>query len=297
MTNEQLNQCPVCNNTDLKSLRTIQDHFGQKEIFNLDNCQQCNTLITNPRPSPDDIIKYYKSDSYVSHGDKTNPVFDTLYASIQKLNFKKKKHILQTYTLEKNHLDYGCGAGAFLNYLNTNNWQVSGIEPDEQARNIATNKHGLHNIFPDLLTLDQQPSKSSYSSISLFHVLEHVHTLKETLEKLISLLNRNGVIILALPNYKSYDAQIYGEYWAGYDVPRHLYHFTQKSIHQLSKTFGLNIVATHPMKFDSFYVSLLSEQYKYGSKRYLHAFLNGYKSNLKASKSNEYSSLIYVLSR
>ena len=117
------------------------------------------------------------------------------------------------------------------------------------------------------------------------------------MDKLISILDRNGILILALPNYKSLDSQHYGEHWAGLDVPRHLYHFSQKSVHQLAKSFGLNIVATHPMTFDSYYVSLLSEQYKSGSKNYLKAFANGYKSNASAKKTNEYSSLIYILSK
>lgn len=287
---ENINSCLVCNNEELKSSQSISDFFGSKEVFQVVECKQCSTLYTSPRPNEKNIITYYKSNSYVSHGDSINKLFDTIYKSIQRINFKYKYQILKKYTLNNQHLDFGCGSGAFPSFLKGKGWEVSGIEPDPQARNNSTS-------FTSHSSLSELNDDQTFSSISLFHVLEHVHQLEFTLTSLIDRLDRNGILILALPNYKSYDAQHYQEFWAGYDIPRHLYHFSQKSIHQLAKTFGLNIVATHPMKFDSYYVSLLSEEYKHGSKRYLNAFTNGYRSNRNAKKTGEYSSLIYVLSK
>ncbi|MBO3698759.1 class I SAM-dependent methyltransferase [Roseivirga sp. E12] len=292
MINETLTCCPICHSRELQEHIDVIDHFGDKENFKLCLCKQCQTLITNPRPSIDNIVTYYKSNSYVSHGDKKGGFFNIIYSKVQKINFKRKHSILKKYTLDKQHLDFGCGTGAFLKFLKTKEWSVTGIEPDQKAYNIATK-----NISSVYQKLDQLPSDQTFSSISLFHVLEHVHDLEHTLKTLISHLDKNGIIILALPNYKSEDAQRYGNHWAGYDVPRHLYHFSQKSVHQLAKTFGLNIVATHPMKFDSYYVSLLSDEYLNKKKSYYKAFINGYLSNRKAVKTNEYSSLIYVLSR
>ncbi|MFY0591675.1 class I SAM-dependent methyltransferase [Roseivirga sp.] len=271
----------------------VKDHFGTKEDFLISKCKTCNTLYTDPRPKEETIVTYYKSGSYVSHGDKVNPLFNSAYSLVQRLNFKFKKKILNKYTLSQRHLDYGAGNGAFLSHLKASGWAVDGIEPDEDARASALKKHGitLNHKLADLA------SNTKYTSISLFHVLEHVHQLEQTMEGLISRLDNNGVILLALPNFKSHDAEYYGNNWAGYDVPRHLYHFSQKSIHQLSKRFGLNIVATHPMKFDSYYVSLLSEEYKTGRKKYLSSILKGYQSNRKAKRTGEYSSLIYILSK
>lgn len=291
MNSEEIKQCLLCQNTELISDRQVTDHFGNQEQFGLIRCKQCQTLYTSPRPDEKSIITYYKSNSYVSHGDSVGKVFDITYKLIQSINFKSKKRILNKYTLSKKHLDFGCGQGSFLSYLKKDNWQVTGIEPDADARKSVTENITVYKGLSDL------PEGQQFSSISLFHVLEHIHQLTDTLTSLTEMLDKNGIIILALPNFKSLDAEYYNEFWAGYDVPRHLYHFSQKSIHQLAKTFGLNIVATHPMTFDSYYVSLLSEEYKTGRKKYFGAMRQGLKSNLSAKKTGEYSSLIYILSK
>lgn len=288
---ESINECLLCHNPGLTQEQKVTDHFGSKELFNIILCKQCQTGYTSPRPNQESIITYYKSNSYASHGDSIGTILDKVYSIIQSINFKSKKRILDKYTLSQNHLDFGCGTGAFLGYLRKHHWNVTGIEPDTDARTNVNKNITVHS------NLDELQEGEQYSSISLFHVLEHVHELEKTLNTLIHRLDKNGVIILALPNYKSFDAQHYDSLWAGYDVPRHLYHFSQKSIHQLAKTFGLNIVATHPLKFDSYYVSLLSEEYKNGRKKYFSALLNGFRSNRKAKTSGEYSSLIYILSK
>ena len=292
MTLEFVKACPVCGHTHLADHLVTKDFFGSQEEFNIQRCRNCNTLLTNSYPDSESIITYYKSGSYISHGDTVNPLFNFLYRSIQTKSFRYKHSILKKYTLTRQHLDFGCGDASFLKFLKRHNWQVTGLEPDASARAKAEHHLG-EKVYSSLSELQD----ITFGSISLFHVLEHVHDLGETMNDLIQMLDRNGILILALPNFESADAFYYGKYWAGYDVPRHLYHFSQKSVHQLSKTFGLNIVATHPMTFDSYYVSLLSEQYLSGRKRYARAFINGYKSNRNARKTGEYSSLIYILSK
>ncbi|MFT6872102.1 MAG: 2-polyprenyl-3-methyl-5-hydroxy-6-metoxy-1,4-benzoquinol methylase [Roseivirga sp.] len=294
MIGEEIIRCPVCNSDKLEPHSNVVDHFGHKDLFSLSICRTCETLITNPRPTEKESITYYISNSYASHGDSQGYIFDKVYQTIQTINFSRKRAVLEKYTLNKNHLDYGCGTGSFITYLQNKGWAATGVEPDDKARSIAIERNQGGNIYP---SLDQLDKHLRFSSISLFHVLEHVHQLRETMHIIISLLDKNGTLILALPNYNSLDSHYYKGYWAGLDVPRHLYHFSQKSIEQLAKSFGLNIVATHPMTFDSYYVSLLSEEYKNGSKNYLNAFMHGYKSNQAAKKTNEYSSLIYVLSK
>ncbi len=286
---EKLYNCPICSNQELRTYLDVTDHFGTKEVFNLDICSKCNTLLTNPRPGENEIIKYYKSNSYISHGDKVNPIFNFIYKQIQKRNLRYKKELIEKYTLDKNLLDYGCGTGTFLAYMSKMEWQTIGVEPDDTAKQIAISK-GLN--IKELTEID-----SRFDCITLFHVLEHVHQLNNTLEELIAKLNRNGILILAVPNFNSHDASHYNSFWAGYDVPRHLYHFSQKSIFTIAENFGLNIVATHPMKFDSYYVSLLSEKYQKGENTIINAIINGYRSNKKALNTKEYSSLIYILSK
>lgn len=286
---KEIQSCPVCNNSSFQDYLKVSDHFGSKEEFKLVKCSNCQTLTTTPQPDEKEIITYYKSNSYVSHGDSINPVFDFAYKTIQNRNLKYKRKLIERYTLGKKLLDYGCGSGTFLEYMKKGGWDTQGIEPDENARQIAEGKGVTLTNLNDL--------SSDYDCITLFHVLEHVHRLKETLQTLTKHLSKNGVLILALPNYNSKDAQHYQEYWAGYDVPRHLYHFNQKSIFTLAKQFGLNIVSTHPLYFDSYYVSLLSEKYKNGKGNLIRAIKTGYLSNLSAKKTKEHSSLIYVLSK
>lgn len=286
---KEIQNCPICGNINLKNKLKVADHFGSKEAFDLLSCEKCQTLLTSPVPDENEIITYYKSNSYVSHGESVNPIFDKTYKYIQSRNLKYKQRLIEKYTLGKRLLDYGCGAGSFLAHMNEKGWSTIGVEPDDKARQLAINK-GLN--ITDLNSIN-----STFDIITLFHVLEHVHSLNDTLEKIISLLDKNGVLMLALPNHQSLDATHYQEYWAGYDVPRHLYHFSQKSIFTLSKKFGLNIVATHPLYFDSYYVSLLSEKYMDSGNQILKAIKMGYRSNRKATKTKEYSSLIYVISK
>lgn len=200
--------------------------------------------------------------------------------------------MLERFAFKGKLLDYGCGTGHFLSYASLHGWNARGVEPDDTARSKIDDKLAPY-VMPSLTKLEEK----NFDVITLFHVLEHVHNLEETLQALISRMNRNGVIFLALPNYKSADARKYQTHWAGYDVPRHLYHFEQKSIFQLSKKYGLNIVSTIPMKFDSYYVSMLSEKYMGNSSTFLRGIIQGYRSNKQAKRTREYSSLIYVLTQ
>ena len=169
------------------------------------------------------------------------------------------------------------------------NWHITGIEPNATARKNAKRK-GVE-LLPSL----EDVQKKKFSVITLWHVLEHLHNPIQQLNSLKALLEPNGILIVAVPNYKSYDAKKYQEYWAAYDVPRHLYHFSQDAIKNLAKETGFMVERTKPMFFDSFYVAMLSEQYKNKSSNYIKAFGVGLVSNLKALFSSEYSSIIYVL--
>jgi len=286
---KEIQHCPLCNSEDLSPFLSTQDYFGSQESFDLLKCSKCQGLSTSPQPNEDEILPYYKSNAYISHGDQSAGIISKVYRIIQNRNFHYKRKIIQKYVLNKNILDYGCGTGHFLKYLSDLEWETTGIEPDPRAKQQAKDK-GINITELDRLN-------KTYDCISLFHVLEHVHEQHSTIQKLKNQLTANGVIIIALPNYLSFDAKHYDKYWAGYDVPRHLYHFNQNTVHDLFKKFGLNIVSTHPLYYDSYYVSLLSEEYKHGKKNLLRGLYNGFTSNQRAKKTKEYSSLIYILSQ
>ena len=287
-----LTQCPVCGSKELEKYLESADHFLSKEIFSLYKCKSCRVLLTKPRPEANAIVNYYKSNDYISHSNESKSLIGIIYKLVRNYTLSQKIRMIECYAAKVKLLDYGCGTGHFLSQAKKQGWEVQGVEPDAMAR---------HNVDPCLANLVQPalsklPPKTRFNVITLFHVLEHVHDLHETLTHLISLLDKNGLIFLALPNYQSADAQHYQTYWAGYDLPRHLYHFNQHSVFQLAEKYGLKIISIIPMKFDSYYVSMLSEKYAGNTHGFVRGLVHGYKSNRKSRKTKEYSSLIYVLS-
>jgi len=249
----------------------------------------CNLVITSPRPGNEELGKYYESADYISHTSKANSLIDKLYLIARNFTLRKKRKLASKLQLQKgNLLDVGCGTGDFLHTCRDDGWNVQGVEPSESARKLASQKGITTAESIDLV-------KGSFQLITLWHVLEHVPDLNETLNKLYNLLAPAGTLLLAVPNHTSLDGQKYKEEWAGYDVPRHLWHFTQQNMGQLLLRHNLSLQKTLPLPLDSFYVSLLSETYQ-GKKliKFPRAFLTGLRSNLSALKTNEYSSLIYL---
>ena len=276
-----------------KAYLKVKDHSVSFEEFQLLINNEFGYLETSPQPSSEKLPKYYKSEDYISHTDTKRNLFEKVYHLIRQISLKRKIKLINLFSSEdKKLLDVGCGTGDFLQIAQQNNWKVSGIEPNEDARQIANSKtnKSVYNI-EQLLEFPKQ----SFDVISLWHVLEHLPNLEEQISILKSLLKENGRLIIAVPNYKSYDAMYYKNFWAAFDVPRHLWHFSQESISKLFSKEIMKVVETHPMKFDSYYVSLLSEKYKPGWMNIFSAFRIGFTSNMKAKRSGEYSSLIYVI--
>jgi 2-polyprenyl-3-methyl-5-hydroxy-6-metoxy-1,4-benzoquinol methylase len=236
--------------------------------------------------------KYYESAEYISHSDTKKGIFAAVYQQVRKYTLGRKLALISKLQPKGEILDIGCATGQFLNYMSEHGWKTTGIEPDEKTRAHAISEYGLQ-VFPEekLNTF----SNSSFDVITMWHVLEHVSDLNGRMEQLKKLLKSHGTLIIAVPNCEAYDAKKYGEFWAGYDLPRHLYHFTKSDIKLLAEKFGFTIVNVLPMKFDAFYVSLLSEKYKSGKLRWLAAFWNGIWSNLKSEQNQGHSSLIYVI--
>lgn len=290
---EKLHECPLCQATDIRPFISSKDYSVTGESFNIDQCHQCQFLFTNPRPDEKSIGRYYKSDQYISHSNKGNTIINVLYKIVRNYTLRQKLQLINSISTEKGKiLDYGCGTGYFLKTCKSGGWDSYGIEPDDSARKLALENTGS-NVFPDLKALNE----NVFSVITLWHVLEHVHCLQDIFKQLVSLLKNNGKMIIAVPNHESFDAGKYKEYWAAYDLPRHLYHFDKKTMHKFADQHGLSVATILPMKFDSFYVSLLSEKYKNKKLKLIDSLTTGYKSNNYAKKGNNYSSLIYILNR
>ncbi|MDD7885971.1 bifunctional 2-polyprenyl-6-hydroxyphenol methylase/3-demethylubiquinol 3-O-methyltransferase UbiG [Flavivirga sp. 57AJ16] len=272
---------------------TLKDHSVSGEKFELIKNNKYGFLETTPQPSLEKLPDYYKSEDYISHTDTQRNLFEKVYHFIRRISLKKKLKLINSFSYkEKNLLDIGCGTGDFLQTAKQNNWKVYGIEPNKQARNIA-NKKTNDAVFKIEQLLKFDPA--SFDVITLWHVLEHLPNLEDHITIFKKLLKPNGTLIIAVPNYKSYDAKYYKEFWAAYDVPRHLWHFNKKSISKLVSKVTMEVIKIKPMLFDAFYVSLLSEKYKHGKMNPIKGFWIGLLSNLKAIKSKEGSSLIYII--
>lgn len=275
---------------------TCKDFTVSNKKFDLLYDGKLDMLETFPQPKAEELLGYYESDDYISHTDSKETVVDKLYQIVKKHALSNKLKLINSFkTADKNLLDVGCGTGDFLLVCKNNGWKVSGVEPNAKAKIAAENKlKGTKDseIYSEINRLN---SETQFDVITLWHVLEHVPNLQAYISSLKKLLKPDGVLIVAVPNFKSYDANHYKQFWAAFDVPRHLWHFSKKSIQLLFEKHEMSVVKILPMWFDSFYVSLLSEKYKNGKGNFLKAFYIGFISNIKAIETKEHSSLIYIL--
>ena len=289
---EVLKNCPVCGSQKFDPFISGKDYFLTGEVFNIVKCHDCGFRFTNPRPKAENLGKYYESTDYISHSDSRKGLFASVYQMVRKYTLSRKLALISKFQQKGEILDIGCATGQFLNYMAEHGWNTTGIEPDEKTRVHAISEYGLKVYPEEQLNVLQ---KSSFDVITMWHVLEHVAELNTRTEQLKNLLKPQGTLIIAVPNCNAYDAKKYGEFWAGYDLPRHLYHFTKEDVQLLLENHGFTIVNIMPMRFDAFYVSLLSEKYKSGKMRWLPALWNGFWSNMKSGQKKDHSSLIYVI--
>ena len=274
-----------------KKYLSVKDYLVSGESFDLVHDTDLDFLKTFPQPQVEELPKYYESQEYISHTDEKRGLFSRLYQLVKKWSLQKKaKLILQQHGEVGSLLDVGAGTGDFLKVAKEKGWQVHGMEPNKNAAKLALEK-GI-----DLKASLNDFEGKQFDVVTLWHVLEHIPDLEETILKLAALVKPQGALIIAVPNFKSFDARYYGKFWAAYDVPRHLWHFSKESMKNLfAENFQLKNI--EPMIFDSFYVSLLSEKYKTGRKFSLKAFWIGLLSNIKAKRSKEYSSHIYCFKK
>lgn len=269
--------------------KKVKDNSVSKEVFELHHNPEYDLLITFPKPSLEKLPSYYESEDYISHTDGKRSLFEKMYHAVKNIALKNKVKLINLQSPKGKLLDIGAGTGDFLVVAKNDGWDITGIEPSEKAKTIAMKKGVI--FANDLKVLKDH----SFDVITMWHVLEHVPNLDEYLLELKRLLKPTGTLIIAVPNFKSFDANYYGKFWAAYDVPRHIWHFSKTSIQKLFGEKEMKLVEVLPMKFDSFYVSLLSEKYKTGKMNFIKAFFVGLKSNKSGKQTKEYSSHIYII--
>lgn len=285
-------------NSEKTHYLTCKDYTVSSKNFDLLYHSSLEMLETFPQPKAEELSEYYESDDYISHTDSKETAIDKLYQIVKKHALTNKLKLINSFkTADKNLLDIGCGTGDFLLICKNNGWKITGVEPNAKAKITAEKKLGNEAASEFYAEINELKDDSQFDVITLWHVLEHVPNLEIYILALKKLLKPNGILIVAVPNFKSYDANYYKQFWAAFDVPRHLWHFSKKSIQLLFAKQEMKVVKILPMWFDSFYVSLLSEKYKNGKSNFLKAFYIGLISNIKAMSTKEYSSLIYILKK
>lgn len=289
-----INACPLCGSTHLKRAMTCTDFYASGEQFELYTCEDCGFTFTQGVPAEAEIGRYYETPDYISHSDTKKGAINSIYHQVRKYMLGRKARLVvrESHRKKGRLLDIGTGTGYFADAMLRRGWAVEAIEKNPQARAFAA-EHFQLDVKPESALPELPPH--SFDVITLWHVMEHLEHLHDTWDTLHRLLNEKGVLIVAVPNRSSYDAERYGEYWAAYDVPRHLWHFTPATIQQFASRHGFIMAARHPMPFDAFYISMLSEKYRGSS----HSFLKGlYAGSLAwfstlAGKERS-SSMIYV---
>ena len=290
--------CPSCRCENLQPVLSAVDHTVSHETFAIWQCERCSLRFTQDVPDEGSIGPYYKSDNYISHSNTSKGIVNRLYHLVRRETLAEKYRLVASATRLKQGklLDIGAGAGAFVGYMQSREWEVTGLEPDATARGVAWNDHQVQLLdIGQLFSLTQD----GFDAITLWHVLEHVHDLHGYIEQLKMLIRRSGRIFIAVPNYTSYDGRVYQGNWAAYDVPRHLYHFSPAAMQTLVDGHGLQLLGSQPMWFDSFYISMLSEKYRgNGRGNMVRAGMTGLVSNARAFvDKSRCSSLIYVVSK
>lgn len=271
-----------------KHYLSLQDYFLTQEKFDLHRDETTGLIKTIPQP--DDLGKYYESEVYLSHDDTATGLFATLYKISKKWNLASKVDLVKNWVAQGKVLDIGAGVGDLVKELEKSNFTATGFEPSSKARSVASGK-GV-NLSPSLDNFEP----NSFDLITMYHVLEHVPDLNLQKQQIIKLLKPQGIFIVALPNYESFDARYYGKLWAAYDVPRHLFHFNKTAVSTLFED-SFEIVAMKPLWLDSFYVSILSERYKKSSLPFVRGLIIGFVSNMMALFTKEPSSITYVLKK
>jgi SAM-dependent methyltransferase len=285
--------CPLCSQAGITSVLSARDHTVSGESFEIWECGACSARFTQNVPTADKIGSYYKSENYISHSNTSRGLVNKLYHGVRKVTLRQKRNLIKKVTgLDTgNLLDIGAGTGFFADAMRRAGWKVTGLEPDEAARRRAREMNIVLNDAADLPRLPP----ASFNAVTLWHVLEHVHDVHGYLSQIHKLLQQEGRLVIAVPNYTSGDAKAYGSFWAAYDVPRHLYHFSPAAMKALLRKHGFTLRSMHPQWFDSFYVSMLSEQYRTGKPQVFKGAWKGLQSNLHAlGNASRCSSVIYV---
>lgn len=285
--------CLVCKKANFETVVNSKDFCVSHEDFKVVRCTNCGFGFTENAPDVSKIGEYYEHTDYVSHTDTKEGLFFNIYHKVRSFMLGQKRAYINKHTAVNNILDIGAGTGYFVNHMQSHGTAITGFEPDNDARAQAKKNFGIE-LEPSLEGILGR--NEVFDAISMWHVLEHVHDLKEYFGHFQQLIKTRGVLAIAVPNYSSFDGRFYKKFWAAYDLPKHLWHFSPDSIKLLAQSNGFDHLQSYAMPFDPFYIALLSEGHKQsGGGGKIRALFIGMTSFLKGFFNPEKaSSVVYV---
>jgi len=291
MKTENLSHCPACQSAALGPYQTIKDYYFSQEEFKIVECQHCGLRLTQDRPTPEEIGRYYDSANYASHeSGKKASLFLKVYQTARNYMLGTKYELVRQFKPEwKQVLDYGTGEGFFTEFLLGKGKEADGIEPSETARQNFYSRTGKK-LYAHV---DELPVSKSFQVITLWHVLEHIHALRETMQLLTNKLETNGIIVIAVPNQQSKDLETFGTHWAAWDVPRHLYHWDINSLTPFMNSLGLKNIHKGQLPLDPIYIGMISARYQ--NKSTFSGLLTGLKSYFHGKNNPEQGSTLLTI--
>lgn len=266
--------CPVCGDNSFTPYITCKDHYVSGECFDIKACRGCGLKFTDNIESEENSDKYYQSDNYISHTNTSKGLINKLYHTVRLYMLWSKRGLIEKLSDRKPGaiLDIGAGTGFFLNEMKKHGWRTNGTEKSEHARNFALERFSIKLNSPsEIKNFDEK----QFNIVTLWHVLEHIYNLNEYMENLVRLMRDDGFMIIAVPNSNSFDSRVYKEFWAAYDVPRHIWHFSPGQLKLLGEKHGLSLKRIKKMPLDAFYISILSEKYKGNRIPFIKGFITG----------------------
>ena len=276
----------VSRGTNNRNSIETKDYLVTRESFVVEE-KENGISFTYPVVADAEIDKYYNTTDYLSHSSNKT-LMSFFFDFFSKIMVKKKTSFMLQLGVVNTYLDYGCGVGKLINSMNKKGVASYGYDTSSLAVSVCKNKS-----LSASSNLEDLPNQ--YDLISFWHSLEHVSDYVNVLNKTKQMLSKNGTVIVALPNYDSFDSKFYSKFWAAYDTPRHRVHFTKKGFIKAANKLGFEVVKTKPLFLDSFYISMMSEKYKQSLFYFLKGFFIGTLSNLCFFFTKQASSHVYVL--
>lgn len=242
---EIIHHCKLCGSTKHKLIYEAEDHFTQEQ-FSLIRCTNCSLIFTNPRPSQKELKRYYPPSYYGDLGKRFHPVIE----NVVDLFRKRLGNKIDSYFPNRGRiLEVGSGRGTLLYEMAEKGWTAMGTEYSENLAEEVKNAIGVR-VYPTPELKDCGFPDNYFDVVLCYHVLEHLPDPIDTLGEIHRIIQPNGLLVAAVPNIGGFTARLTNNRWFGIDVPRHLFHFTPKTLDRALTQNGFEIISRSTLSIE-----------------------------------------------